>query len=111
MIANGFDEARSKMTSLRELLAQQDNEASSPNVRNLEKRVELQRRALDQAEEDLRVARAKQGAPVSTPAVIDAQAVAAFVMRADRRRRGLEALDAPAAQPLAEPPTTPQGAA
>ena len=103
------------MASLRELLAEQDAEASSPNVRNLEKRVVLQQAALDQALDDLRAERAREGLPVEPPDLPGAprltadqvRDMAAFICRSDRRRRAEEAIPFAPPEPLAAPPTTP----
>jgi hypothetical protein len=74
--------------------------AQSSNISNLEKRVALQKAALDQALDDLAAARARQGLSPSpaTPgprqtAPIDVAATVAFIERTARRCRGEEPCD------------------
>jgi hypothetical protein len=72
---------------------------------NLEHRLDMSIRAAEQALLDLNAARIKQGLPVETPDATraadapalasDPASVANFILRADRRRRGLEPLEEP----------------
>ena len=113
------------MTSLRELKALYDLEnMPSPNVANLTKRVELQRRALAQAESDLQVALGRDGSPRDLPDLpqqpqpggprLSAQQVtdtAAAIVRAGQVRRGEVAPDMPPVITTGEAPKTPAGTA
>jgi len=114
------------MPSLRQLLAEQD-EASSPNVHNLEKRVVLQQAALNQALDALAAARARQGEPPDLDPPDDlpfpthppsprltadqVRATAELILRSDRRRRAEEAIPAAPYVPLAAQPSTPEARA
>ena len=111
------------MTSLRELKALFDLEnAPSPNVANLTKRVELQRRALAQAEADLQVALGREPSPEPPrlpqpqpggPRALspEQKATADAIILAGLRRRGLARLDPPPVIRAAEPPANDEASA
>jgi hypothetical protein len=86
----------------REERSRLDANAPSSNVANLQRRVQLQQDALASAEDDLRAALSREG--VAAPALAsDPASVANFILKADRRRRGLEPLDEPSAASRAYP--------